>query len=141
MHDTDGHDDHVAALTRGALVRVAQPVDLVVDRRVLLDVGVAREVGLGLVVVVVGDEVLDPVVREELPELAGQLRGQRLVGRDHEGGLLHLLDRPGGGGVLPEPVMPRRVWKRSPWDAVGQRLDRLGLVAGRREVRHDPERW
>jgi hypothetical protein len=45
----------------------AQPVDLVVDRGVLLDVGVARrDVGLGLVVVVVADEVLDGVVGEEL---------------------------------------------------------------------------
>ena len=42
---------------------MAQPVDLVVDRRVLLDVRVGRgDVGLGLVVVVVGDEVLDRVV-------------------------------------------------------------------------------
>src|SRR5215210_3940400 len=48
-----------------------QPVDLVVDRRVLLDVGVGGgEVGLGLVVVVVGDEVLDPVLGKELTELA-----------------------------------------------------------------------
>ena len=49
---------------------MAQAVDLVVDRRVLLDVGVRRRhVGLWLVVVVVGDEVLDPVVGEELLEL------------------------------------------------------------------------
>ena len=64
-----GHDDDVApGEQRGRGGRVAEPVDLVVDRRVLLDVGVARgEVGLGLVVVVVGDEVLDPVVRGRTP--------------------------------------------------------------------------
>jgi hypothetical protein len=47
---------------------VAEAIDLVVDRGVLLDVEVlGRDVGLGLVVVVVGDEVLDRVVGEEVP--------------------------------------------------------------------------
>ena len=96
-----GHHDDVAPGQQGRGGRVAQAVDLVVDRRVLLDVGVARgHVGLGLVVVVVGDEVLDPVVGEELAELVGQLGGQRLVGGDHERGPLHLLDGPGDGGAL-----------------------------------------
>src|SRR5437773_1407446 len=76
--------------------RVPQALDLVVDRAVLLDVRVrGREVRLGLVVVVVGHEVLHPVVREELAELVGQLRRQRLVRGDDERGLLDLLDRPG----------------------------------------------
>ena len=80
---------------------MTQPIDLVVDRRVLLDVGVARgHVRLGLVVVVVRNEVLDSVVGEELAELVGQLGGQRLVGSDHERGPLHLLDRPRNGGRL-----------------------------------------
>ena len=66
-----------------------EAVDLVVDRRVLLDVGVAGgDVGLGLVVVVVGHEILDPVAREELAELVGQLGGEGLVGRQHDGGPL-----------------------------------------------------
>jgi hypothetical protein len=59
---------------------VAHAVDLVVDDGVLLDVGVARgDVRLGLVVVVVADEVLDGVVGEELLELAVELRRERLV--------------------------------------------------------------
>ena len=62
---------------------MAQPVDVVVPRRVLLDVEVGLwDVRLGLVVVVVGDEVLDGVVGEELPELVAELRGQGLVVRD-----------------------------------------------------------
>ena len=48
----------------------------------LLDVDVAGgNVGLGLVVVVIGDEVLDRVVREERLELVIELRRQRLVVR------------------------------------------------------------
>ena len=96
-----GDHDDVAPGEQRRGGRVAQPVDLVVDRRVLLDVGVGRgDVGLGLVVVVVADEVLDPVVGEELAELVGQLGGQRLVGGEDQGGLLDLLDRPGDGGAL-----------------------------------------
>jgi hypothetical protein len=53
---------------------VSQPLDLVVDRRVLLDIGVGRrDVGLGLVVVVIADEVLDRVVRKEPLELVAEL--------------------------------------------------------------------
>ena len=73
-------DDHVAPLEQGVGRGVAQPVDLVVARRVLLDVRVAAgQVRLGLVVVEVADEVLDRVVREELAELGVELRGERLV--------------------------------------------------------------
>ena len=71
------HHDDVAPREQAGGGGVAQPVDLVVDGGVLLDVGVRRrQVGLGLVVVVVGDEVLHPVLREEGPELAGQLSGE-----------------------------------------------------------------
>ena len=70
--------------------RQAHLLDVLVDRGVLLDVGVGgRHVGFGLVVVVVRDEVLDRVVREELPELAVELRRQRLVVRQHERRALH----------------------------------------------------
>ena len=52
-----GDDDHVAPAEEGGGGRVPQPLDLLVHRAVLLDVGVGgRDVGLGLVVVVVADE-------------------------------------------------------------------------------------
>src|SRR5205823_6109748 len=68
----------------------------VVPRGVLLDVEVGLgNVRLGLVVVVVGDEVLDGVVGEELAQLVAELGGERLVVGDQEGRALHLLDDPG----------------------------------------------
>ena len=77
-----GDDDHVAPLQQRLGGRQAHLLDVLVDRGVLLDVGVGgRHVGLGLVVVVVGDEVLHRVVREELLELAVELRRQGLVVR------------------------------------------------------------
>ena len=80
-----GDDDDVVALEQRARGRVAHAVDLLVDGRFLLDVGVgARDVGLGLVVVVVGDEVLDRVVGEEALELAVELGGEGLVGGEDE---------------------------------------------------------
>ncbi len=98
------HDDDVPAHEERRGRGVAEPVDLVVDRRVLLDVGVRRrQVRLGLVVVVVGDEELDPVLREELAQLRGELGGQRLVRLDDERGPLDLLDHPGDGGRLARP--------------------------------------
>jgi hypothetical protein len=89
-----GDDDHVAPAEERRRGGVAQPVDLLVDRRVLLDVQVlARDVRLGLVVVVVGDEVLHRRVGEERAELVAQLRGQRLVVGHDQRGLLELGDR------------------------------------------------
>ncbi len=91
-----GDDDDVAAREQARGGGVAQPVDVVVARAVLLDVEVGlRDVGLGLVVVVVGDEVLDRVGGEELAELVAELRGERLVVRDHERRAADLLDDPG----------------------------------------------
>ena len=86
-------DDHVVPREQRVRRRVAHAVDLVVDDRVLLDVRVGRrDVRLGLVVVVVADEVLDGVVGEELLELAVELRRERLVVRDDQRRPLHLRD-------------------------------------------------
>ena len=93
----DGRDDdRVPARQQRRGGRVAESVDVVVPGRVLLDVEVGlRDVRLRLVVVVVGDEVLDGVLREELAELVAELGRERLVVRDHERRPLHLLDDPG----------------------------------------------
>ena len=130
-----GDDDHVAAGEEGGRRGVAQPVDLVVDRGVLLDVEVlGRDVGLGLVVVVVGDEVLDRVVGEELAELVAELRGQRLVVGDHQRGPLHRRDRRRHREGLAGPGRAeQRLELLTGLQPLGQPGDRLRLV-GRRRV-------
>ena len=136
------HHDHVAPAQQRVRGRVPQPLDLGVDRRVLLDEGVGlRNVGLGLVVVVVRDEVLDGVVGQQLAELVRELRRERLVVREHEGGPLHLLDQPGGGrrlagagGAEQHDVGLAGV------DATGEFDDRLRLVTARTVVADDLER-
>ena len=137
-----GDDDDVAPGEQAVGRGVPQPLDLVVDRRVLLDVGVGlRDVGLGLVVVVVGDEVLDRVVGQQLAELVGQLGGQGLVGRHHQGGPLQPLDQPGGRRGLAGAGRAEQhdVALAAP-DPPLQVVDRLRLVAGRVEVADDLER-
>src|SRR6266581_1790507 len=110
-----------------------QPVDVVVPRGVLLDVEIGlRDVRLGLVVVVVRDEVLDGVPREELAELVAELRGQRLVVRDHERRLADLLDRPRHRRRLARAGGPdQRLVALAGAQPVLESLDRGRLVAGR----------
>ena len=79
----------------------AQLVELLVDGGFLLDVEVAGgDVGLGLVVVVVADEVLDGVAGEELLELVIELGGEGLVVGEDERGAVGLLDDLGHGEGL-----------------------------------------
>ena len=130
-----GHDDDVAPLEQA--LGGAQPhlLDVLVDGAVLLDEQVAlRHVGLGLVVVVVADEVLDRVAREELAELAVQLRRQRLVGGEDDGRAAEAGDDVGhreglaGAGDAEQGLVGQAVG-----DALGELRDRRRLVAGRCE--------
>ena len=90
-----------------------------------------RDVGLGLIVVVVAYEVVNGVVGKELLELGIQLGGQGLVMRDDQGGPLQTLDDVGHGERLPragnalENVMLSALQK-----PIGQLGNRLGLITG-----------
>ena len=121
---------------------MAQAVYLVIHAGVFLYVGVGRgHVGFGLVVVVVAHEIFHPIVGEELSHLVGELGGERLVGRDHEGGALDLLYRPGDGRALAAARDALQGLEAEVGvDAVCQLLDGFGLVACRLEIRHHHER-
>jgi hypothetical protein len=134
-------DDHVAAGEHSGRGGVPQPVDLLVDGGVLLDVQIpARDVCLRLVVVVVGDEVLDRVLGEECPELVAQLGRERLVVGDHERRPLHSLDHAGHRHRLAGArCAEQRLEALALAHALGEGLDRLGLVGRRREHRVELE--
>ena len=142
MHETVDDHHHVAAAQQRVRRRMPQSLDLGVDRRVLLDEGVGlRHVRLGLVVVVVRDEVLDRVVRQQFAELVRELCGERLVVREHQRRALDLLDEPGGrrrlaraGGAEQDDVGLAGV------DAAGELGDGGRLVAARPVVADDLER-
>ena len=134
-------DQYIFALQERRGRRVPQPVDLVIHRGVFLDVGIRRrDVRLRLVVVVVADEVLDGVLREELPELVRELGGEGLVRRDDEGRPLDALDQPRDRRRLSRA---RDAEQRLEIEAllypVRERVDRPRLVAGRTELRRDAE--
>ena len=136
-----GNDDRVAALQQRLGRREAHLLDVLVDGRVLLDVRVARgHVGLGLVVVVVRDEILHRVLGKEFLELAIQLRGQRLVVGEHQRGTLHVLDhrrhreRLSRSGDAEQRLVAEAVAK-----AFHELRDGLRLVAGGLVVRFQDE--
>jgi hypothetical protein len=125
-------DDRVAALEQRLGGRQPHLLDVLVDRGVLLDVGVARgHIGLGLVVVVVRDEVLDRVVREELAQLAVELGGQRLVVGEDQRRPLHLGDDIRDGEGLAAARHPEQgLVRQARTQAIDQGRDRGRLVAG-----------
>ena len=129
------HDHHVAPLHQRLGRRQPHLLDVLVDRGVLLDEQVARrDVGLGLVVVVVRDEVLDRVFRQELAKLGIQLRGEGLVGRQHH----RRPAKPGdhvrhGVGLAGSGDPEQGLEREAVVDAFDQLLDRLRLVARGRE--------
>ena len=129
-----GHDDDVAPLEQALGGRKSHLLDVFVDGAVLLDEQVAlRHVGLGLVVVVVADEILDRVLREELAELAVQLRRQRLVGREDDGRPSQARDDVGHREGLARPGDAEQGLEgQAVVDALDQLRDRGRLVAGRR---------
>ena len=123
-----GDDDHVVAADQGAGAGQAEPLDLLVDRGVLLDVDVALgDVGFGLVVVVIADEVADGVVREELLELAVELGGERLVVRHDQRGPPVLGDHVGHRERL---ARAGDAQQRLVALALGAALDQLSIAWG-----------
>ena len=115
MHETDATTTTSLRVKSEEVADKPEASDVVVLRGVLLDVQVGlRDVRLRLVVVVVRDEVLDRVRREELAELVAELSGQRLVVRDHSAGFWTCSMIQAIVAVLPVPVAPSSVWYRSP---------------------------
>jgi hypothetical protein len=135
MADTVATMTHVLPLQQGLGGRQAHLLDVLVDAGILLDEQVAgRHVGLRLVVVVIRDEVLHRVLREELAELGVQLRRQGLVGRHAPGRPAQAGDDVGHGVGLARAGHAQQGLERRPSvHAAHQLLDRLGLVAGGRK--------
>jgi hypothetical protein len=129
------HDHHVAPFEQALGRRQAHLLDVLVDRGILLDEQVARRhVGLGLVVVVVGNEILDRVLGKELAEFRVQLRRQGLVRRQHQRRATQPRDHVGHGvGLARAGDAEQGLEREAVVEALGQQADRLGLVAGRRK--------
>ena len=87
------NNDRVPPLEQRPRSREPQLVEFFINGGFLLDVEIpCRNVGLGLVVVVVANKVLDCIRREELLELVIKLRCQRLVVRQNQRRPVRLLN-------------------------------------------------
>jgi hypothetical protein len=113
----------------------AHLLDVFVDARILLDVQVLRRhIGFGLVVIVVGDEILDRILGKELAHFGVELRGERLVRRHDERGTAQARDHVRHRVGLPGPRHAEQCLKSEPVaHTFRELLDRLGLIARRRE--------
>ena len=87
------NNDDIAALAQGRQSGQTQLVNLVIDGGVLGNVGVRRwHIRLRLVIIIVGNEVLDGILREEFLEFTVELGRQSLIVRYDQRGLLELGD-------------------------------------------------
>ncbi len=131
-----GDDDRIRPLQQCLGRRQAHLLDVIVDRGVFLDEGVRRRhIGFRLIVVVVGNEILHRVVREERLELAIELRGQRLVRRQHQRGPLHMGDDVGDAeGLARAGNAQQRLVRQPRLDAFDHLPNGLRLIAGRLET-------
>ena len=94
-------DDHIPPLGKRRGRRMAQAVDLIVDRGVLFNIGIGRgDVCLGLIIVVIGDKVFHRIVRKKLAQLGAELCGKGFVMGEHQRRPLGLLDDVGHGEGL-----------------------------------------
>jgi len=128
-HRTD--DDRVAAFEQGACRRETKLVELFVDGCFFFDVEVARgDIGLGLVVVVITDEVFHRVTGEELLELVVELGGEGFVMRQDEGWAIGFLDNLGHGeGLAGAGDAEEHLVFFSRSEAIHQFFNRAGLIA------------
>ena len=127
------YHDNIPALRQGSRGRQPELVDLVIDRRVLLDIGIRlRHIGLGLIVVIVRNEILHRILRKELLELTVQLRRKGFVVSVHQGRLLKLLnDICHGKGLAGACYAQQSLRLVTAAKALRQGFDRLRLVSGR----------
>lgn len=121
---------------------MAEAIDLFVDRRIFVDICIGLfDVRFGLIIVVIRNEILDSVIGEQRAELLVELRGERFVVGDDEGGELDVFDDPGDRigltrtGNAEEGLL---------FHAIGipscELLDRRGLITGGIEWSVDFER-
>ncbi len=125
------HQQHVASADEIAGGRETQAIQIVISAGVFLDVNIALgNVSLGLIVVVIADEIPDGIVGKELLEFLVKLCGQRFVMGDHQRGLVDAGDGVGhrkslaGTGDAHE-----RLKSRAGLDAGDKLFDGLGLIS------------
>ena len=120
---------------------VAEFVDFVVQAQVLFDIGIGGgNVALGLIIIVIGNKIFHAIFGEKLPEFIAELRGQRLVMRDDQRGLAHVLDDVRHGeGLAAARNAQQYLRAHAVQNALRQFFDCLRLIARRLKFGMNPE--
>jgi len=121
---------------------VAHPVDRFIDRAFFLDIEIApRNIGLWLVIVIVGDEVLDRIIREEGFEFSIELRRQSFIRREDQSRSLGRFDDLGHGkGLAGSGRAEQDLVALALLDTIHEFGNRGALITGRIVRRIDFER-
>ena len=115
-----------------------QLVDLVVDRGVLFDIGIAlRDIRLRLVIIIVTNKIFYRILRKEFLEFGAKLRGKGFVVCQHQRRAIDPRDDVRHGEGLSGARHPQqRLLTAAGINAVHQRADRGRLVARRLIIRN-----
>ena len=105
---------------------------MIIYLRIFLDKRIRRgHIGLGLVVIIVRNKVLDRVFGEELFKFSVELCRERLVVRHHDRWPLELLNDVGHGEGFTASGNTQECLRREPCtDSIYQLLYRAGLITG-----------
>ena len=99
-------------------------------------------VGFGLVIVVIRNEILYRVLGEEIFELGIELRRQCFVVRHDQGGALKVLNDVGNGECLAGSRSPQQNLIAIAFaESFNKFINRFGLIAGRFKVRGQFKFW
>ena len=113
-------------------------INLVIDRAILFDISIARrDIGLRLVVIIVGNEVFYCIIGEELLELTIKLPGQRFIMCNNQSRLVDLSNNLTHGIGLTSTRRPHEnLGLLAPINIIHQLLDSLRLVTRWLVLRH-----
>jgi hypothetical protein len=127
-----GDDDDIPAREQRAHGRKPQPFDFVVHARIFLDESVgARDVGFGLIIIEVADEILDGVIWKEALEFSVKLGGECFIMRDDQSRLIDIPDNIGNReGLSRTGDAEERLVLGTGQHAFGQLRNGLRLIPG-----------
>ena len=137
-----GHDHAIAPFQQAFGRRQTHLLDMLVDCRVLFDEQIAgRHVGFWLIVVVVGNEILDGILGQEFAKLGIKLCRQRLVRRQHQCRTAAARNDVGHGeGLAGAGDTQQGLVRQTVIQAFKQSRDGFRLVASRLEWQTQAER-
>ena len=136
-----GDNYNVTAFHYGRCGRVTKLIYLVIYRGVLLDVNIlAGDIGLRLVIVIIGHKVFNCVLGEKLPEFGTQLSRQYFIVGKNKGGPVKPCDNVRHReGLSRAGNAHKRLLLHTALYSLDYRIDCLGLVARKLIVGHELE--